>query len=167
MIRKCTIIAAALIASLAGCSSGGADKTTGTTGTGTGTGNGTGCTAGDGTVCVLGTSFNPVDMTISKNASVTWSEVTGVHHIVFDGPPTGATPITDIGDFSAGTVHALLRRLEPSRITAQFTVVLEPECTAILSFSRPSTRKDPGTLRLRVFFRDVGLLLLRNDDHIA
>lgn len=104
MIRKCTIIAAALIASLAACSSGGADKTTGTTGTGTGTGNGTGCTAGDGTVCVLGTSFNPVDMTISKNASVTWSEVTGVHHIVFDGPPTGATPITDIGDFSAGTV---------------------------------------------------------------
>jgi plastocyanin len=109
MKGKFLMIAAVLVASLAACGGGGADNTTGTgngNGNGNGTGTGTGgCTAGDGTICVQGTSFSPVDITISKNGTATWTEVVGVHHIVFDGPPPGATAIADIGDFSQGSVN--------------------------------------------------------------
>ncbi len=93
----------ALIAAV-GCGGGGGTDTTGVNGGNNGGNGGTGgntCTAGDGTICVLGTTFNPVDITISKNASVTFQEVAGAHFIVFDTPT--ATGVSNIGDFSSGT----------------------------------------------------------------
>jgi plastocyanin len=102
MTRKCLMIAAMLVTSLAACSGGGGTNVTGTGGTGGmgGTG-GTVCTPGDGIVCVLATSFNPITTTISKNTSATWQWQQGVHHIVFDAPI--ADGVGDIGDFSEGT----------------------------------------------------------------
>lgn len=101
MNRKCQIGFAIIVTALAACG-GGAGSTTGTT-TGTGTGTGTGsCTAGDGVICVLGTTFNPVDITIAKNASVAFTWQAGVHNIVFDAPL--ATGVADIGAFSDGSV---------------------------------------------------------------
>lgn len=93
-----------------GCGGGGTSSTgtnTGGNSGGTNTGGNSGgtnnnCTAGDGTICVLSGSFNPVDITISKNTSVTFQEVAGVHTIVFDAP--FATGVSDIGAFSSGTV---------------------------------------------------------------
>jgi len=83
------------------CGGGGGSDTTGVTGGTTGGSNNNSCTAGDGTICVLGTSFNPVDITIAKNGSVTFQEVQGAHFIVFDAPL--ATGVSNIGDFSSGT----------------------------------------------------------------
>ena len=98
-VRCQTIIAVALMG-LAGCGGGGGTSSTGVTGGTTG-GTNNSCTAGDGTICVLGTTFNPQDITISKNASVTFQEVQGAHNIVFDAPL--ATGVSNIGDFSSGT----------------------------------------------------------------
>ncbi|MEO7363331.1 MAG: hypothetical protein ABI120_23555 [Gemmatimonadaceae bacterium] len=94
------------VASMGVAACGGGTGSTGTTGGpgGTGGSGGTGgntCTAGDGTICVLSVSFNPVDITIAKNASVTFQEVQGAHFIVFDAPL--ATGVSNIGDFSSGT----------------------------------------------------------------
>lgn len=104
MKRKCLMIAAMLMTTLAACG-GGATSSTGT-GTGTGNnGNGTGsgtCTAGGGTICVLAISFSPVDMTIAKNSSASWVWQQGVHNIVFDAPLSPG--VDDIGAFSEGTV---------------------------------------------------------------
>src|SRR5512141_2147303 len=94
---------AVMVLVLAACGSGGGTSSTGTT-SGTGGTGGTGsgaCTPGDGIICVLGTVFNPVDITIAKNASVTFTEVTGVHNIVFDAPL--APGVADLAASSAGT----------------------------------------------------------------
>ncbi len=106
MKSKCLVIAAMLVTSVAACGGSGATSSTGTgTGTGTGKGPGTGtsaCTAGGGTICVQGTSFSPVDITIAKGGIATWTEVAGDHNIVFD--PPRALDVADIGAFSDGSV---------------------------------------------------------------
>lgn len=99
---KCRTVTVVALIGIAACGGGG----TGSTGTNGGTGGtgGTGgntCTPGDGTICVLSGSFNPVDITIAKNASVTFQEVQGAHFIVFDAPL--ATGVSNVGDFSSGT----------------------------------------------------------------
>jgi plastocyanin len=93
----------ALIAA-AGCGGGGGSSTgvdTGGNTGGNGGNNNNTCTAGDGVICVLGTTFNPVDITIAKNGTVTFQEVSGAHNIVFDAPL--ANGVSNIGDFSSGT----------------------------------------------------------------
>ena len=103
MNRKCQMGFAVFAMFLAAC--GGGAASTGT-GSGSGSGNGSGSGSGtcdEGVVCVLGNTFNPVDLTVAKNASVTFSaKTTIVHNIVFD-PPV-ASLVTDIGIFSEGNV---------------------------------------------------------------
>jgi plastocyanin len=103
MNRKCQIGFALLVIGLAACSGGGGTGATGTGGT-SGTTGGTGgtgtCTPGDGVVCVLSISFSPVDMTVNKGSSVSWTWQQGVHNIVFDPPLSPG--VDDIGAFSEG-----------------------------------------------------------------
>ena len=99
-VRRRAAIAAAFIG-IAACGGGGGTSSTGVTGGTTGGTNNNSCTPGDGTICVQGTTFSPVDITISKNGSVTFQEVIGAHFIVFD-PPV-ASGVANIGDFSSGT----------------------------------------------------------------
>lgn len=103
MNRNCRSGFAIVMVALAACSSGGASQSTGT-GTGTGSGNGTDGTCGDGgVICVLGTAFSPVDITISKNGSVTFTPKSAVaHNIVFDTPV--AAGVTDVGAFGEASV---------------------------------------------------------------
>jgi plastocyanin len=101
--RTCQIGLTIIAIAMAACSGGGASNSTGVTGGtgGGGGGNNNSCTAGDGIICVQATSFNPIDLTISKGGTATFQEVAGVHNIVFDAPlPTG---VSDVGEFSAGS----------------------------------------------------------------
>lgn len=100
MYVKCRAAIAVALMGVAACGGGGASASTGTPG-GTGGTGGTSCTGGDGTICVRSVTFSPEEITIPKNASVTFQEVQGVHFIVFDAPL--ATGVSNIGDFSSGT----------------------------------------------------------------
>ncbi|HUQ47926.1 MAG TPA: plastocyanin/azurin family copper-binding protein [Gemmatimonadaceae bacterium] len=101
MDQICRTLLGFAIVGIAACGGGGGG--TGSTGVNNGTGGtgGANCTAGDGTICVLAGSFNPIDITIAKNGSVTFQEVQGAHFIVFDAPL--ANGVSNIGDFSSGT----------------------------------------------------------------
>ncbi|MEP6507130.1 MAG: plastocyanin/azurin family copper-binding protein [Gemmatimonadales bacterium] len=98
-MKRLTLSSLAMCA-LVACSGGGGNNVTGT-GAGSGSGSSSGCD--DGSVCVLASSFSPVDLTIVRNASVAWVAKTGVlHNIVFDSPVSPG--VTDIGNFSDGSV---------------------------------------------------------------
>ncbi|MEO5903679.1 MAG: plastocyanin/azurin family copper-binding protein [Gemmatimonadaceae bacterium] len=103
MKRTCKLGFAVVATILAACSGGGATDSTGN-GSGSGPGPGTDNTCGDGgVICVLGNTFSPVNITISKNGSVTFTPKTAVsHNIVFDAP--NALGVTDVGAFSGASV---------------------------------------------------------------
>ena len=105
MNKNCQLGFAIMMVALAACGGGGASNSTGTgTGTGTGSGGGTDSTCGDGgVICVLASSFSPVDITISKNGIATFTPKTAVaHNIVFDAPI--AVGVTDVGAFGEASV---------------------------------------------------------------
>lgn len=99
-VRSVGILAA--VAVLASCGGGGgASSTTAPGGGGGGGGNNSGCTTGD--FCLGSSSFSPTTLTISRGATVTWVNNTGIQHdVTFDTP--GTVTGGNVAAFSSGSV---------------------------------------------------------------